>query len=149
FMPTVDHIGVSRRIESEVERRRLKETMSRERPSKTGVIVRTASGKQTDKKLKADLDYLGTTWNDIQKQFKKQKAPSPVYQDLTIVLRAIRDMFTDEVDKVVVDSKREHRSIMKFVTRFIPGVKDKVDLYQGEMPIFDAYGIETEISRAM
>ncbi|MEW6056882.1 MAG: Rne/Rng family ribonuclease [Bdellovibrionota bacterium] len=149
FMPTVDHIGVSRRIESEIERRRLKETMSKVRPAKTGVIVRTASGKQTDRKLKADLDYLVTTWNDIQRKFKKQKCPSPVYQDLTIVLRAIRDMFTDEVDKVVVDSKREHRAIMKFVTRFIPNVKSKVELYVGDMPIFDAFGIETEISRAM
>ncbi|MBI3542681.1 MAG: Rne/Rng family ribonuclease, partial [Deltaproteobacteria bacterium] len=149
FMPTVDHIGVSRRIESEGERRRLKETMSKIRPSKTGVIVRTASGKQTDRQLKQDLDYLVTTWNDIQKKFLKQRSPSVVYQDLTIVLRAIRDMFTDEVDKVIVDSKREHRAIMKFVTRFIPQVRDKVELYEGAMPLFDAYGIETEISRAL
>lgn len=149
FMPTVDHIGVSRRIESESERRRLKETMSKIRPPKTGVIVRTASGKQTDKKLKQDLDYLVTTWNDIQKKFNKQRTPSVVYTDLTIVLRAIRDMFTDEVDRVVVDSKREHKSIMRFVSRFIPQVKDKVELYQGDMPIFDYYGVETEISRAL
>jgi ribonuclease G len=149
FMPTVDHIGVSRRIEGEGERRRLKETISKIRPAGTGVIVRTASGKQTDKKLKADLDYLVTTWNDIQKKFKKQRTPSPVYQDMTIVLRAIRDMFTDEVDKVVVDSKREHKAIMKFVQRFIPNVKEKVELFEGDMPIFDYFGIETEISRAM
>lgn len=149
FMPTVDHIGVSRRIESEGERRRLKDTIGRIRPSKTGVIVRTASGKQTDKKLKADLDYLVATWNDIQKKFNKQRTPSPVYQDLTIVLRAIRDMFTDEVDKVVVDSKREHKLIMKFVTRFIPHVKDKIELYEGDIPIFDAYGIEQEITRSL
>lgn len=149
FMPTVDHIGVSRRIDSEGERRRLKETISRIRPAKTGVIVRTASGKQTDKKLKADLDYLVATWNDIQKKFNKQRTPSPVYQDLTIVLRAIRDMFTDEVDKVIVDSKREHKAIMKFVTRFIPHVKDKIDLYEGDVPIFDYYGIEQEISRSL
>jgi ribonuclease G len=128
FMPTVDHIGVSRRIESEGERRRLKETMGKIRPSRTGVIVRTASGKQQDKNLKADLDYLVSTWNDIQKKFKKQRSPTLVYQDLTIVLRAIRDMFTDEVDKVVVDSKREHRGIMRFVSRFIPSVKSKVEL---------------------
>ena len=149
FMPTVDHIGVSRRIESDLERRRLKEIMFRMRPARTGVIVRTASGKQADKKLKADLDYLVTTWNEIQKKFQKQKAPCAVYQDLTIVLRAIRDMFTDEVDKVIVDSPREHKSIMKFVNRFIPHVKDKIELYEGNLPIFDAYGIEPEISRSL
>jgi ribonuclease G len=149
FMPTVDHVGVSRRIEGEGERRRLKETISKIRPPKTGVIVRTASGKQTDRKLKADLDYLVATWNDIQRKFNKQRAPSPVYQDLTIVLRAIRDMFTDEVDKVIVDSKREHKAIMKFVTRFIPFMKEKVELYQGTMPIFDYYAIETEIARSL
>lgn len=149
FMPTVDHIGVSRRIESEGERRRLKETIAHVRPAKTGVIVRTASGKQTDKKLKADLDYLVATWNDIQKKYNKQRMPSPVYQDLTIVLRAIRDMFTDEVDRVIVDSKREHKAIMKFVTRFIPHVKDKIDLYEGDVPIFDYYGIEQEIARSL
>ncbi len=149
FMPTIDHIGVSRRIDGELERRRLKETMAVIRPSGTGVIVRTASGKQTDKKLKADLDYLVSTWNEIQKKYNKNKTPSVVYQDLTIVLRAIRDMFTDEVDKVVVDSKKEHKSIMKFVLRFMPQMKDQVELYSGSVPIFDYYGIDQEISKAL
>jgi ribonuclease G len=74
FMPSVDHVGVSRRIESDLERRRLKEIIGSIRPEKTGVIVRTASGKQTDEKLKEDLDFIVQTWNEIQRKFKKQKA---------------------------------------------------------------------------
>ncbi|MBI2604628.1 MAG: Rne/Rng family ribonuclease [Deltaproteobacteria bacterium] len=149
FMPSVDHVGVSRRIENDVERRRLKETISHIRPAKTGVIVRTASGKQTDMKLKADLDYLVEAWNEIQRKFKKQRSPTVLYQDLTIALRSIRDMVNDEVDKVVIDSKREFKSVSKFVTRFMPVLKDKLELYEGAMPIFDHYGIETEIERAL
>lgn len=149
FMPTVDHVGVSRRIESDVERRRLKDTMARIKPESCGVIVRTASGKQTDQKLKADLDYLVATWNDIQRRFNKQKTPSLVYQDLTIVLRAIRDMCTEEVDRVIVDSKREYKAILKFISRFIPSMKSKISLYENTVPIFDMYGIEVEIAKAL
>ncbi|MGE4233597.1 MAG: Rne/Rng family ribonuclease [Bacteriovoracia bacterium] len=149
FMPSVDHVGVSRRIESDADRRRLKDVISRLRPAKTGVIVRTASSNQSDEKLKADLDYLVETWNEIQKKFLKQKTGTLVYQDLNIVLRAIRDMFTDEVDKVIVDNKREYKSILRFVSRFMPHIEDKIGLYEGNMPIFDAYGIESELAKAL
>ncbi len=149
FMPSVDHIGVSRRIESELERRRLKEIISHIKPPKTGVIVRTASGKQTDQKLKDDLDYLVRTWNEIQKKFTKQKSPSVVYQDLNIVLRTIRDVVSDDVDKIIVDSEREHKNINRFISKFMPNLSEKLEQYKGEMPIFDYFNIEPEIERAL
>lgn len=149
FMPSVDHIGVSRRIESELERRRLKEIISHIRPPKTGVIVRTASGKQTDQKLKDDLDYLVRTWNEIQKKFNKQKSPSVVYQDLNIVLRTIRDVVSDDIDKIIVDSDREYKNISRFITKFMPNLSEKLEHYQGEMPIFDYFNVEPEIERAL
>ncbi len=149
FMPSVDHVGVSRRIESDFERRRLKEIIGSIRPEKTGVIVRTASGKQTDEKLKEDLDFIVQTWNEIQRKFKKQKAPSVVYQDLNIVLRSIRDIVNDDIDEIIVDSQREFKNIQRFISKFIPHMKDKLSQYSGGMPIFDYYGIEPEIERAL
>jgi ribonuclease G len=149
FMPTVDHIGVSRRIESEEERRRLKKLISAIRPEGTGVIVRTASGNQTNERLKQDLDYLVQTWNDIQEKFKKHEAPYAVYTDLSVSLRAIRDVISDNIDKIIVDSKREYKNINRFINKFMPHLKDKLELYKGEMPIFDYYGIDMEIEKAM
>ena len=149
FMPTVDHTGVSRRIESDGERRKLKELIGRIKPEGTGVIVRTASGKQHELQLKSDLDYLVDTWNEMQKKFHRSRAPSVIYQDLNITLRAMRDMFTEEVDRVVVDSEKEYRAMVKFVSRVMPTMRDRVVEYTGKMPIFDALGIESEISKSL
>lgn len=149
FMPTVDHVGVSRRIENDGERRRLKENILKYRPAKTGFIVRTASSTQDGNKIKADIEYLVKTWNDVRDKFRKSKPPTLVYQDYTLVIRAIRDMMTEEVDKLIVDSRQEHKQIMRFVQRFMPNVKGKIELYERPTPIFDYYGIELELARAL
>lgn len=149
-MPTIDHVGVSRRIDREDERRRLREYVERNRPRNLGFIVRTASGKQqSEKRIKQDIDYLTRLWNEIKEKSAAVTAPSLVYEDLNAVLRAIRDWVTEEIDKVVVDSRYHYSEIQKFVSHFMPPLKQKVELYHGDIPIFDAYGISTELSRAL
>jgi ribonuclease G len=149
-MPTIDHVGVSRRIEREDERRRLREYVERNRPKNLGFIVRTASGRQqSEKRIKQDIEYLTRLWGEIKEKASNTTAPALVYEDLNAVLRAIRDWVTEEIDKVIVDSRYHYNEIQRFVSHFMPPLKQKVELYHGDIPIFDAYGISTELSRAL
>lgn len=149
-MPTIDHVGVSRRIEREDERRRLREYVERNRPKNLGFIVRTASGRQqSEKRIKQDIEYLTRLWGEIKEKAANTTAPALVYEDLNAVLRAIRDWVTEEIDKVIVDSRYHYNEIQRFVSHFMPPLKQKVELYHGDIPIFDAYGISTELSRAL
>ena len=149
-MPTIDHVGVSRRIERDEERRRLREYVERNRPRNLGFIVRTASGKQqSEKRIKQDIEYLTRLWGEIREKAASVTAPALVYEDLNSVLRAIRDWVTEEIDKVIVDSRYHYNEILRFVSHFMPPLKQKVELYHGDIPIFDAYSISTELSRAL
>ncbi len=149
-MPTIDHVGVSRRIEREDERRRLREYVERNRPKNLGFIVRTASGKaQSEKRIKQDIDYLTRLWNEIREKAAAVTAPALVYEDLNSVLRAIRDWVTEDIDRIVVDSRYHYNEMQRFVSHFMPSLRQKVELYHGDIPIFDAYNISTELSRAM
>ncbi len=149
-MPTIDHVGVSRRIERDDERRRLREYVERNRPRNLGFIVRTASGKQqSEKRIKQDIDYLTRLWTEIREKAATLTAPALVYEDLNSVLRAVRDWVTEEIDKVIVDSRYHYNEVLRFVSHFMPSLKSKIELYHGDIPIFDAYGISTELSRAL
>jgi len=149
-MPTIDHVGVSRRIERDDERRKLREAVERNRPKKLGFIVRTASGKgNSEHRIKQDIDYLSRLWEEIREKAAQVSAPSMVYEDLNSVLRAIRDWVTEDIDKVIVDSRHHFSEIQRFVGHFMPSLRSKVDLYHGDIPIFDAYGISTELARAL
>jgi ribonuclease G len=148
-MPTIDHVGVSRRIERDDERRRLREFVERNRPKALGFIVRTASGKQSEKRVKQDIDYLTRLWGEIQEKAKTVSAPALVYEDLNAVLRSIRDWVNEEIDKIVVDSRYHYNEIQRFVGHFMPSLRQKAELYQGDVPIFDAFNISSELSRAL
>ncbi|MBI5967407.1 MAG: Rne/Rng family ribonuclease, partial [Deltaproteobacteria bacterium] len=149
LMPMVDNIGVSRRIENEAERRRLREIIQRIKPADCGLIVRTASEGKGEADLYQDLDFLLKMWNNVQKRKAASPVPSLVHKDLDITLRAIRDLFTQEVERVVIDSPEEYRKILDFCETFIPQLKSSVELYEKEEPLLDYYGIEMEISRAL
>ncbi len=149
FMPTVDHIGVSRRIEDEGERTRLKEIVSRIKPPEVGFIVRTASEGRTEEDLLMDLNFLLKLWERVQHKKVNAPVPSIIHSDLDICLRAIRDLYTKDVGKVVVDSAKEYNELIEFIETFIPQLKYSIEFYEAEEPIFDAYGIEVEISRAL
>jgi ribonuclease G len=149
FMPTMDHVGVSRRIENEKERKRLRELMCAIKPAHCGFIVRTAAEGAEPEKLQAEMEFLVKLWQSIQRRAERAPAPSLVYQELDITLRAVRDLFTKEVDRLVIDSETEYRKILNFTEAFMPSLQNGVELYEGDEPIFDAYGIEMEVQRAL
>ncbi|MFL5433564.1 MAG: Rne/Rng family ribonuclease, partial [Myxococcales bacterium] len=148
FMPTVDHIGISRRIEKEGERRRLRDIVDRMRPEGTGFIVRTVAESVEAPKLEADIRFLIQVWNEIIRTKDKVGAPALLHPDLDLILRATRDLFTADVHKLVIDDRDEYERILRFVKEQAPHLESQIESYQGEEPIFDAYGIEQELKRA-
>ena len=149
LMPMVDHIGVSRRIENEAERKRLREIIQHIKPQGCGLIVRTASEGKGEAELRQDFDFLMKMWGNIQKRKAVSPVPSLFHKDLDISLRAIRDLFTQDVDRVVIDSREEYNKMLEFCDTFMPQLKSSIELYDKEEPLFDYYGIEMEISRAL
>jgi ribonuclease G len=148
FMPTVDHVGISRRIENEKERRRLRELVDRYRPPGTGFIVRTVAENEPSEKLTADIKFLLGLWNEVGRKRESMKAPACVHPDLDLILRSIRDLFSDEVEKLVIDDRTEFERVRAFVEQAAPELKERIELYGGEEPIFDEFGIEQELVRA-
>ncbi|HQP35506.1 MAG TPA: Rne/Rng family ribonuclease [Polyangiaceae bacterium] len=150
YMPTVDHIGVSRRIGSARERERLRDAIDAMRPPKGGVIVRTVAEGLTKGQIKADIAYLVRLWGEIVRKREAQpKVPSCLYSELDLVLRTARDAFGDEVEKIVIDDKKSFEELRRFIETFMPERVKDIELYEGSEPIFDAYGIEDEIRRAL
>jgi ribonuclease G len=150
YMPTVEHIGISKRIGNEKERKRLRETIEAFKPPQGGLIVRTVAAGLTKKQLKADVGYLVKTWNEtMKKRETTSRAPALLYDDLDVILRAARDLFTEDVAKLVIDSPTEHERLVKFVEDFMPERAGDVEHYGGSEPIYDEYGIEDEIARAL
>jgi ribonuclease G len=149
YMPFIEHTGVSRRIESDEERKRLKDILDSIRPEAVGVIARTVAEGQSYKVLKNDYNNLVKIWKDVQKKVEKARAPSELYQDLSFIQRALRDIMDEDVDNIIADNKSAIKQIEKFIQRFIPHHKAKIKLYDGETPIFEHYGIDIEIERAL
>jgi len=148
FMPTVDHVGISRRIENEKERRRLRELVDRFRPPGTGFIVRTVAENEPEEKLTADIKFLLGLWNEVGKKRETHKAPAIMHPDLDLILRSVRDLFSDDVNKLVIDDRAEYERVRAFVEQVAPELKEQVELYTGDEPIFDEYGIEQELQKA-
>jgi len=149
YLPTVDHIGVSRRIVEEEERARLKAIAEERRPAKGGLIVRTVGEGKAAAEFDDDIAFLLDLWNDIRARDQVASAPACIYRDLDLILRATRDLLTPDFDKVVIDSGEDHARLLEFVRRFLPGYADKVELWEGEDSLFDRYGIEMDLSRAL
>ncbi|MFO7459514.1 MAG: Rne/Rng family ribonuclease [Desulfatiglandales bacterium] len=149
LMPNVDHIGVSRRIEDPEERERLRALAQETRQGHLGLIVRTASEGADRAKLKSEMDFLMKLWGTVQERMTKVTGIGLLYKDLGICLRSVRDLFTREVDRLIIDSREEYDRVMEFIETFAPSLKYSVELYEGEDPIFDFHGIEMEISRAL
>ncbi len=149
LMPTVNHVGVSRRIRDDVERRRLRDIVLEIRPPSIGFIVRTASEGAREEELKNDMDLLTKIWENIQRKNETAAAPSLIHSDLNIVLRVIRDLMTADVKRVVTDSEDEYEQIIQFVENYMPRMRCTVDLYEDRTPIFDVFGIEMELDKAL
>ena len=150
YLPTVDHVGISKRIGSEKERSRLREAIDTMKPPQGGLILRTVAEGLTKKQLKADVGYLVRLWGEVVKKREMgQRAPSCLYSEVDLILKTARDLFTDDIEKIVIDSREEYFRLRKFIEMFMPERIDAIELYEGEEPIFDAYGIEDEIQRAL
>jgi len=149
YMPTVDHVGVSRRIRDERERRRLREIIQTIKPQSGGFIVRTASEGAEPDEIRNDMEFLLHLWNNIQKKKESSPAPSLIHSDLNMVLRVIRDLLSPQVNRIVIDSKEEHENILSFINAYMPKQKYDIILYEKMEPIFDAYGIEIEIDKIL
>ena len=149
YLPGIDNIAISRRITDQDERDRLEEIVQKIRPDSNGFIVRTASEGAHENELRTDMDFLSKLWDSIQMRSPDSSAPSILHEDLSISLRAIRDLYTNSIKKVIVDSPETYQNIINFTESFMPQLKFCVELYDNTIPIFDALGIELEISRAL
>lgn len=149
YMPTVGHVGVSRRIGSYEERTRLKEILYKNRPASGGFIARTSCIGVPDERLVDDMKNLTQIWQQIYEKQEKSKPPSLLYTDLDIVLRSVRDNLSKDLDRLVIDSREDFNLVREYVTKNMPEHESRIQLYDKETPIFDVYGVEAEISRAL
>jgi ribonuclease G len=149
FMPGTQHVGISRRIEDPAERDRLRAIVESERPETGGLIIRTACEGATKREVHDDVRFLTRLWSRLEKQAAAAPAPSLVHADLDVVLRTVRDLFTSDVERLSIDSADDHQRVLDFVTALMPRLASRVHLYEGLGPIFDQYGIEAKLARAL
>jgi Rne/Rng family ribonuclease len=150
YMPTIDHIGVSRKIASADNRSRLRRLVGEARGSYPGgFIVRTAAGGATDDEIRTDIEFLGKTWNEIKARTEERKSPALLHRDLNLVERILRDYVSDDFTGIWIDNEEEYGKIVEFVSRFQPKLVNKVKLYTKETPIFEEFGIQHELDKAL
>lgn len=149
LMPTVDHIGISKRIENDTERTRLKDLVLSIRKNKFGYILRTQAQGIDEDTIAKEIEFLTKNWESILAKSTTAGAPSLVYKDLTVTFRAVRDLLANEADRLIIDSKEEYENVQNFLERLMPDVNLSVELYQGRESIFDAYNIEGDVARAL
>ena len=150
FMPTVNHVGVSRKIESDGERRRLKEVLLSEKgEAGGGFIVRTAAMGASEDELRSDLRFLLNLWADIKQRSEASKSPALIYHDLNLVERILRDQVTDNFSAIWVDTEDAYERVLRFLQRFQPALMRRVKLYTKDTPLFEQFGISEEINKAL
>jgi ribonuclease G len=150
YMPTIDHIGVSRKIESAENRSRLRRLVGEARGSYPGgFIVRTAAGGATDDEIRTDIEFLGKTWLEIKQKHDERKAPAILHRDLNLVERILRDYVSDDFTAIWIDNEEEFAKVSEFVSRFQPKLVSRVKLYAKEQPIFEEFGIQHELDKAL
>jgi len=146
YMPTIEHLGVSRKIESSNERGRLRQLIQsikqEEDVPSGGFIVRTAGIGISEEDLRQDARYLVRTWLDIKKQAERSKSPALVHQDLDIIQRILRDQLSDDFTAIRVDSEEEYLRIIEFINRIQPRMVNRVKLFTRDEPILEAYGVQ-------
>ncbi len=156
FMPNSDHIGISNRIDDEDERERLRSLVELlmdescpEGVKRGGFIVRTAAEGATLEELRADVPYVYRLSEDLQKRVKENKAPAMVFEDLPLFMRTVRDIIRNNIEKVRIDSRVSFMRMEKFASHYAPEMGDRIEHYPGERPLFELYGVEEEIQKAL
>ena len=152
FMPGEKTIGVSQRIEDETERQRLKETvlsLCDQEGQRNGYIIRTAAEGVDDTALTSEVAFLNKLWTSIQERAVTVEPGNVIHEDLPLTLRVLRDLLDSEVEKMRIDSRETYQRVNHFVERFVPELRDRIEYYPGERPLFDLYGVEDEIQKAL
>jgi len=152
FMPTVDHVGVSRKIESRDERARLRGIVRefREQHGFTGgVIIRTAASGRTKEDILSDLTYFHQVWTEIRQKMEGRRPPAVLFQEQSLVIKLLRDLLTDDYSAVRIDNELEYRRVIALVERIMPNLVPRVKLYTKDYPILEEYGVQAEIDKAL
>ena len=149
FMPGASHVGVSQRIDSESERNRLKKVVSRYCDEHGGFIIRTAAEGADSNELAQDAAFLKRLWLKVLERRGKHKARTRLYGELCLSQRILRDFVGTELSKIQVDSRLEYENLKEFTSEYVPELTDKLELYEGDKPIFDMYDTENEIQRSL
>src|SRR6185295_18978476 len=152
FMPTVDHVGVSRKIESREERSRLRSIVREFREAHGftgGVIIRTAASGRPKEDIVSDLDAFHKIWTEIRQKTESSRAPAVLYKEASIVGRLLRDLLNDDYQAIRIDNAQEYQRIMDLIDHILPGLAPKVKLYSKPFPIFEEYGVQQEIDKAL
>jgi len=150
YMPTVEHIGVSRKINSAETRSRLRRLVLEAKGTfPGGFIVRTAAEVASDEEIRSDVEYLGRTWSDIKTRAEQRKAPSLLHRDLNLVERILRDHLSSDYTSIWIDNEEEYTRVVEFVGRFQPSLVNRVKLYVKPAPIFEELGIQQEVDKAL
>jgi len=152
FMPTVDHVGVSRKIESREERSRLRgivRDFREQRGFTGGVIIRTAASGRPKEDIVSDLEAFHKIWTEMRQRTESSRAPAVVYREASLVSKLLRDLLTEEYQAIRIDNAIEYQRVMELVERIMPSLAPKVKLYSKEYPIFDEYGVQAEIDKAL
>jgi ribonuclease G len=152
FMPTVDHIGVSRKIESREERARLRGIVREFRDAHGftgGVIIRTAAAGRPKEDILGDLDAFHKIWTEMRQRNEASRAPAVLFQEQSIVARLLRDLLTEDFQAIRIDNAQEYQRVLELIERIMPSLAPKVKLYSKPYPIFDEYGVQAEIDKAL
>jgi ribonuclease G len=152
YMPTVDHIGVSRKIDSRDERRRLRTIIQRFREQSGlpgGVIIRTAASGRSEEDIVADLTYFQQVWTELHRRRESERTPAVLFREESLVTKLLRDLLTEQFQTIRLDDETEHRRVVAFVQRIMPAMLPRVKLYTKDYPIFDEYGVQNEIDKAL
>jgi ribonuclease G len=152
FMPTVDHVGVSRKIESREERARLRGIVKSFRESHGfigGVIIRTAAAGRSDEDIVSDLSYFHQIWTDIRQKMEARRPPAVLFQEQSLVTKLLRDLLTEDYSAIRIDDEQEYRRVVALVERMMPALVPRVKLYKKSFPILEEYGVQGEIDKAL
>jgi ribonuclease G len=152
FMPTVDHVGVSRKIDSRDERNRLRGIVREFREAQGftgGIIIRTAAAGRPEDDIVADLEYFHRIWKDMRHRMEASRPPAVIYREQSLVAKLLRDLLTDDYTAIRIDSYQEYQRVLELVERMIPSLSPKVKHYNKDFPIFEEYGVQGELDKAL
>ena len=149
YLPNSNYLGVSRKIESRQERARLKNLISRRKPSNTAIIARTACAGVAPKHIVSDINYLHKLWHEVKARSEKAAAPHLIHEEVGLLIGMVRDVMTEDVGRILIDSDREYKKLQRYLRTFSPNLTSRVKLYREKTPIFDKFNIEREIEKTL